>query len=93
MLKRKELFAEAVFALQRAINLRSDDPKIHYDLGHTLYGMGELGKAIASFRNAIVLNPKYAEAHSNLANCYTAGGQHTLARFLTVPAVFAGGMV
>jgi superkiller protein 3 len=47
------------------------DPKNardHYDLGLALYGKGQLDEAIASYKKALELDPKYATAHNNLAD-------------------------
>jgi len=40
---------------------------------------GETAKAIDSFTNALVNNPRHTEAHYNLANMYYDAGNHALA--------------
>jgi Flp pilus assembly protein TadD len=43
-------------------------------LGNALYAKGDLQGAIACYRRAIALDPKYATAHSNLGNALYAKG-------------------
>ena len=45
--------------------LRPESPGAHLNLGNALYGKGQLDEAIACWRQAIALDPKYANAHSH----------------------------
>jgi len=45
-------------------NVRS---ALYYNLGNAHYQQGELGAAIASYRRALLLNPRNADAQANLA--------------------------
>lgn len=60
--------AEAVAALEKSLQLDSEAPEAHYALGLARsQPNGDLGRAEASFREAIRLAPDYPEAHMNLA--------------------------
>jgi len=54
-------------------SIPSDDA--HYNLGVTQYQLNNNKEAIASFRNALELNPDHAEAHSNLGLIFSDLGQ------------------
>jgi tetratricopeptide (TPR) repeat protein len=56
-----------------ALALRPNDPSvIHSNLGKVLGNLGRLDDAIAQFREAARLNPKYAEAHLSLGRALLA---------------------
>ncbi|HYL37996.1 MAG TPA: tetratricopeptide repeat protein [Bryobacteraceae bacterium] len=59
---------EALAALQKSVALDADAPETHYALG-TLWSQpgGDADRAEAAFREAIRLQPDYAQAHLNLA--------------------------
>ena len=44
-------------------------------MGNTLKGLGRLDEAIASYTQAIALNPDLAEGHSNLGNMFKEVGR------------------
>ena len=48
-------------------------------MGMALYGMGRNGDAAASFREAIRLSPRSADAHFGLGLCALASGNRGLA--------------
>src|SRR5271165_3072696 len=58
--------AIAVELLNRAISIKSSDPDYHLNLGNALQAQGKLDEAVASYRNALWINPDFAEAHNNL---------------------------
>jgi serine/threonine-protein kinase len=62
--KRDYPSAEAEF--REVIRLQANDATAHYCLGNALNGQGKGDEAMASFRKAIELNPKHAEAHVNI---------------------------
>src|SRR5262245_10941944 len=59
---------EAVRYLTAAVALRSDVLGAHFNLGIVLKGGGQLDEAIACYRKAVELGPKYAPAHNNLGS-------------------------
>ncbi len=50
--------------------IKSDNPEAHYELGNKLSDKGLYKKAISAFKEAIKLNPNYAEAYNNLGFTY-----------------------
>src|ERR1700761_4044746 len=58
---------EGIASLRRAVELRSDHLYSWYALGNALVGQADLEGAEAAFRQALKLNPAFAEARSNLA--------------------------
>ena len=55
------------------------DPKTHNNLGDVYARRGDLNRAVEEFKQAIVLNPRYADAYHNLANTYQQIGKLDLA--------------
>ena len=58
-----------------AEELLKDYPEIHYSLGNTLSTKGQLGEAVAEYREAIRLKKDYPEAHCNLGDCLRRQGE------------------
>ncbi len=58
-----------------AEELLKDYPEIHYSLGYTLSAKGQLGEAVAEYREAIRLKKDYPEAHCNLGDCLRRQGE------------------
>jgi len=54
----------------QAVALKPNDAAIHTNLGGVLQALGKDDAAIASFRTALVFNPKLVEARMLLANLY-----------------------
>jgi serine/threonine-protein kinase len=61
-----EELTEAVRFLTAAVALRPDSPGAHYNLGIALRRKGQVDEAIASYKKAIELDPKYTWAHNML---------------------------
>ena len=61
-------------ALRSTVRARPDDPDARNDLGNRLLAMGRSDDAARCFREAVVLDPGFAEAHFNLA-CLLATAQ------------------
>jgi Flp pilus assembly protein TadD len=57
---------EAENAWRKAVSLKPDFAKAHYNLGFALQNQGRLDEAIACYRRVLELDPKYASAHNNL---------------------------
>src|SRR5262249_46719075 len=67
-IEQKEGVEERARWFQAAAAAAPDVPATHNNLGIALTGKGDLGAAVAAFREAVRLDPKYAAAHSNLGN-------------------------
>jgi Flp pilus assembly protein TadD len=59
-------FDELIGLLKKTLQLKSDYPDAHYNLGSALKARGDLVGAIASCNTALQLKPNYPEAHNNL---------------------------
>src|SRR5438552_3781349 len=59
----------AIEYIGRAIALRPCQPAMHLNLGAAYRACGRLPEAQACYREALRLQPNYAEAHNNLGNC------------------------
>ena len=46
----------------------------HYSLGNALAQKGNLAEAVDHYKQALRINPQYAEAHNNLGNALALGG-------------------
>jgi tetratricopeptide (TPR) repeat protein len=53
----------------RHIELRPQNPDLHYRLGVLMMNVGRMDRAIESFRTALGINPAYTRARSKLAVC------------------------
>src|SRR5262249_22184708 len=56
----------ALKAARRAIELNGQFGLGHFSLARALHDKGDVDAAIAAYRKAIAVAPKYAQAHSNL---------------------------
>ncbi|MFN2421994.1 MAG: tetratricopeptide repeat protein [Gemmatimonadota bacterium] len=52
--------------LEAAVRWRAEDERAHYELGMVLAALGRHEEAIARYREALRLAPRYARAHNNL---------------------------
>ena len=59
-------FDAAVKDYEKAIAIKPDYSKAHFNLGCTLQELGQLDASAKSFEKALVIEPYYAEAHNNL---------------------------
>ena len=78
---------DAEFAFRKAIELKPDYAKAHYNLGNILRDLGDLQDAEFSFCKAIELKPDYAEAHLNLGNVLKNVGKLQEAEISTRKAI------
>jgi serine/threonine protein kinase/Flp pilus assembly protein TadD len=60
-------FADSAAAVQKAIDLKPDQPEFHVTLGNLLVAQGQLDEAIAAYREAIRLRKDYANALTYVA--------------------------
>jgi len=60
----------AVESYKKAVLLKPDYAKAHYNLGGALQEIGQLDDAVKGYESAIALEPENAEAHNNLGNVY-----------------------
>jgi predicted O-linked N-acetylglucosamine transferase (SPINDLY family) len=64
----------AVEWLRRGIAANNAIPNLHYMMGYSLMGQGNMSDAVASFRAALALDPSMAKAHNNLGCALEAVG-------------------
>ena len=57
----------AVKNYERALSIRPEYAKAHYNLGSVLQELGKLHDSVKSYENSIVFEPENAQAHNNLA--------------------------
>ena len=70
-------FNELIELLQRALQLKPDQPEIHNNLGVAYQEQGELTAAISSYKTALKLRSIYPEANNNLGNALKEQGDLT----------------
>ena len=71
----KSMNKEALEMFQRAVMLRPNEPKIHFNLGRTYIDTGDIDNAIASFRTAIKLYNNYYDAWLALEDAFYKKGE------------------
>ena len=57
---------EAIVQFRRALEIKPDQPAVHYNLGSVLADHGEVDEAMVHFQRALEIQPDYAEAHYRL---------------------------
>ena len=60
-------FTEAAAAYQREVHAGRYSANLFFNLGNTYYRLGDLGRAMANYQRALILEPGHAEAAANLA--------------------------
>jgi tetratricopeptide (TPR) repeat protein len=73
---KKGLYDKSVQFLVRARGLAPNDARIFYALGLTQEARRDPGAAIAAYRDAIRLDPKFSDARKTLADLLAAMGEH-----------------
>ena len=63
-------YKEAIEEFKKALSLRPEDSKIHYNLGLTYDTMGHLDEALGEYQKAVQFNSLDAESHNNLGIVY-----------------------
>ena len=64
-----------MLSYRRALALKPDLRRAHYNIGLARQAQGNLTEAEASYGRALALKPDYPEAHSNLGNTLQAQGK------------------
>ncbi|MBF0380545.1 MAG: tetratricopeptide repeat protein [Magnetococcales bacterium] len=65
----------AVQQFQKAIQINGNNALFHYNLGTSLYPLGQIEAVVEAQTRAIALQPQYAEAYSSLGNALTELGR------------------
>jgi tetratricopeptide (TPR) repeat protein len=65
----------------KAIELNSNNPDFHYNLGNVLKELGKLDLAVLSYNKEIEINPNFVEAYYNLENLLSETKQVEVALF------------
>src|ERR1041385_4196213 len=60
--------AEAITALQRAVELKPGFSEAHYNLGAVYRVLGNADAALAAYRRAAELKPGFAAAHADIGS-------------------------
>jgi tetratricopeptide (TPR) repeat protein len=63
-------FRKAIVALQKATEIKSDDPVTLINLGNAFGNYGDLEQSVACFRAALSLDPANTQALANLGSAY-----------------------
>ena len=72
------LFDNAVNDLKKLIKDNKKDPILKNFLGKIYLHKGMIDESISFFKDTLKLEPKFIEAHFNLANCFAQKGDHDL---------------
>lgn len=65
-----EDYKNALIVYRRALELDSDNAKIHCNMGYLYWGMGDITEAIKEYNLSIKNDPMYDIAHNNLGVIY-----------------------
>ncbi|MBI5025009.1 MAG: tetratricopeptide repeat protein [Candidatus Omnitrophica bacterium] len=66
---------QALASFQNALRIRPDDPVTYFSMAQAYIQLDDKKKAADALEQAIILNPRYAEAHYNLAGLCIFAGQ------------------
>ena len=69
---RHRYYQEAARFFEHVVRLEPENPSAHNGLGNVEYALGNLDTAIAAYRRAIELAPRYTAAHHDLALAFRA---------------------
>lgn len=80
MLIQLERNAEALEVLERAAALAPGHPAVIGNRGLARHALGRIEEAVADYRAALLIEPRYADAHTNLALALWRQGEAAAAR-------------
>jgi tetratricopeptide (TPR) repeat protein len=66
---------EAIWHLQKSVEIQPGFANAHYNLGIVLNSLGRVDEAIAQYRQVLEIQPDHAEARNNLGNSLDDRGQ------------------
>jgi hypothetical protein len=64
----------AVSALEKAVQLRTNDARLLVNMGNALFSAGNTEGALQAYKSATEADPQFADAHFNLAKMYLSKG-------------------
>ena len=76
----RKLYPRAIDLIGQAIAIRPGQAKYHSNLGNALRDSGQYQAALASYRHAIEMDPRFIDAQQNLGKAYTDAGDAEAAR-------------
>jgi tetratricopeptide (TPR) repeat protein len=79
LLLQKQQYQQAEEKLQALIATQSDNPQAWFDLGFAQSHLGKSADAIAAYKKAVALDPKWFEAQQNLGLALAKSGDLTAA--------------
>jgi len=65
----------AIFAFQRALVIKPNNPEAYCNMGIVFADQGKLEEAIEAYKKALALKPDYAEAYNNMGNSLKRQGK------------------
>ena len=69
-LAKQKNYLKAIKYFQKAIEINSEVPEGHYNLGNALLEMERYDESVKYFQKAIKIKPDYAKSYKNLASVY-----------------------
>ena len=66
VLKLQGKLEDAINAYKKAISLKPDYARAHFNIGNTFMSQGELDDAVNSYKKALSINPNFNEAFFNI---------------------------
>ena len=67
--------ASAVNSYDKAIMIKPDYSKAHYNLGGAFHELRQYEDSVKSYKSSLAIDPDYSEAHNNLGNVLRDSGQ------------------
>ena len=65
-----EQLDKAIFAFQKVLDIKPNNPEAYYNMGKVFQDQGKLEEAIDAYRKAFSLKPDYADAYNNMGNAF-----------------------
>lgn len=70
-----EQLDNAIFAFQKVLDIKPNNPEAYYNMGKVFQDQGKLEEAIDAYRKAFSLKPDYADAYNNMGNALKVQGK------------------